>query len=947
MKKYFWLLLVAATMLWTTAVQAATFSLSPSVGTIIAGCPTTFDVQLSTAGGEQTNGAQIYIDHNFIAGESAGISGAGLFSTYGTPPGMLAGRLGLYGYGGIVSGNRVFGRVTVTAASSQIGQTKDLIIFFDNSQSITSKIADINSNNILSGVTSGSYNVIFGYCEHNPPYLTNMVPPPNTPNHPVDQDITFDLNDDSSGVDISSLAVTVQQNGAPLPITVTTQKLNAGDDKRYAVTIHVNNGLTRELRVDVTVIARDWAGNQMNRSYSFNDLTCAQLGCTAAPPSSTPQFCQGGGVAPTSAFATTTCPECAVCGVAASTTLSALNETHLHFYLANRSIQTNLSSAGIVEDLPGAPLAVLVDISPLVERVDKAQLTIGQNTYEMFYDNGAKMYAVDIRAPGSVGFYSSNVTVTHGNTKEIIPFTLSLLPRGVVYGKNKEGVPQPLSGVTVILEQRQNLTFSQIASQTTDAAGEYGFIVPDGNYRLVVRANGWREQQTGSFSPDNHIVNRIFTLIKIVDLLDPNTSLLDKSAYVVEIGKEQNIAPIAIAVTAAAVLPALSLINLLSYLRFLFLQPILLFGRRKREKWGTVYNTLTKLPIDLAVVRLVDVKIGKIVQSRVTDSKGRYAFFAEPGLYRLEVIKEGYIFPTKILQDYKEDTGFVDLYHGEPVHVDDKYVALAVNIPLDPIGAPEKTPRRLIWEKRWRSLQSFIAMFSIVVGIVAFALQPGWWTGSLFVLQIVLYFLFKRLGTPPKPKSWGIVYDRGNQKPIERTVARLFSKQFNKLVASEITDKNGRYSFMVGPNRYYVTFEKNGYRKEISPDIAVKQANEVIRLDVGLQKEIMPPGTSQPKPPTPTMPISTAKPPETKPEIPKISQVEPQIEQIKPIAPPVAPKPVISPPRPPMNVQNKPIFTSTEPKFDQPRPPITPLVKPPESPWTTSPIKPPENPSKI
>ena len=171
------------------------------------------------------------------------------------------------------------------------------------------------------------------------------------------------------------------------------------------------------------------------------------------------------------------------------------------------------------------------------------------------------------------------------------------------------------------------------------------------------------------------------------------------------------------------------------------------------------------------------------------------------------------------------------------MHVDDKYIALTVNIPLDPVGAIEKTPRRLAVERFLREAQRFIASLSIVAGAVAMAISPSWWTIGLFVSQIALFYLFKRLGKAKKPKSWGIVYARHDNSPLGRVVTRLFSKQFNKLVSTEITDGKGRYSFMVGPNEYYLTFEKDGFKKATSPEIKVKEKNDVIKLDVGMEKE--------------------------------------------------------------------------------------------------------------
>lgn len=207
-----------------------------------------------------------------------------------------------------------------------------------------------------------------------------------------------------------------------------------------------------------------------------------------------------------------------------------------------------------------------------------------------------------------------------------------------------------------------------------------------------------------------------------------------------------------------------------------------------------------------------------------------------PGTYRIVVEKNDFIFPSKILQEFKEDTEFLDIYHGEIIHVDESSTAISANIPLDVVGAKEKTPSRIIWDKRFRGIQNFIASLSVAAGLLAVIISPSWWTVLLLVSQILLYYLFKRVASPKKPKSWGIVYDKDSKKPVGRAMARLFSKQFNKLVSTEITDNNGRYSFMVGPNEYYVTFDKEGYQKAMSGDIKIKEKNEVIKIDTPIER---------------------------------------------------------------------------------------------------------------
>ena len=128
----------------------------------------------------------------------------------------------------------------------------------------------------------------------------------------------------------------------------------------------------------------------------------------------------------------------------------------------------------------------------------------------------------------------------------------------------------------------------------------------------------------------------------------------------------------------------------------------------------------------------------------------------------------------------------------------------------------------------------------------------------------MLFIIFRRLAVPPKVKSWGIVYDVATKVPVGRTVARLFNSQFNKLVSTQITDGHGRYYFLAGDNRYYITYDHPEYASSKTDiiDLGGKEA-ENIAIDIGLKKSLIlstgapptvPPISPLPPPPSPAIP---------------------------------------------------------------------------------------------
>jgi len=77
-------------------------------------------------------------------------------------------------------------------------------------------------------------------------------------------------------------------------------------------------------------------------------------------------------------------------------------------------------------------------------------------------------------------------------------------------------------------------------------------------------------------------------------------------------------------------------------------------------------------------------------------------------------------------------------------------------------------------------------------------------------------------------------------------VARIFDVAFNKLLETQITDKSGRYAFLVGHGVFYITVEKPGYGQYRSGtlDLARAGSEEAVKKDIRLKKgtgSIMPP----------------------------------------------------------------------------------------------------------
>ncbi len=368
----------------------------------------------------------------------------------------------------------------------------------------------------------------------------------------------------------------------------------------------------------------------------------------------------------------------------------------------------------------------------------------------------------------------------------------------------------------------------------------------------------------------------------------------------VEQANKRFAAPAIVTIATINTFAGFSLLNLLSYLRYLFTQPAAVLFRRRRKKWGVVYNSLTKQPVDLAIVRLYKQENGQLVQSRVTDKVGRYNFIASPGRYYLTATKPGFIFPTLYLKDKKEDVKYLDVYHGETIEVTEQRAVLTANIPLDP-KEDIRTPAKIVFQYYLRRAQYAFAFSAIPLATLSLVISPNPFTISLFGFHCLLYALFRRLSYQKPPKSWGIIYDKTDKNPVGLAITRIYDKQYNKLLETRVTDGKGRYSFLVDNNIYYLTVEKLGYKKVKTEDIDLltKKREEIVNVDIALEKGQgeMPPAIVPAPPTPPTMPS------EKKVGMP--AKLQPPLSE-------VAKKPVLPPPPAEQKPVEKPILSGEE-----------------------------------
>ena len=522
---------------------------------------------------------------------------------------------------------------------------------------------------------------------------------------------------------------------------------------------------------------------------------------------------------------------------------------------------------GEVSVLPGMSVIISLPNANLSQQPRVVYLNLAGGSYVMTPTGDA--FESKVMAPVSLGQYPLSVVISHvDGLTETVRAGLVVMPPGRAV-EEKDGAVVGVAGARVSLfSEFGNGSYGLWPADSSGQAnpsisaeeGTYAFIVPVGTYRLHVEKEGYCTKETLAFPVANGLVSRNVVLIaipqktdnslqNIVNQVDFQTKVLveDVKEFTdnpfVEKRTENSVAPAAVAVATANVAVAgaatATAFPYLLYLYTLLTHPSLLLGARKRRKWGVVYDAVTKQPVDLAIVRLINDRTGRIVRSTVTDREGRYFFMAGKGSYRMTVAKSGYVFPTAYLKNVREDVRFINLYHNETIAVSDD-TTVAANIPVDPL-MKEKAPRRVFWEGIARRVQRSVSVLTILVLVAAVVISPTPFVISMLAVNLLMHLLFRRLAVGRQPKNWGIVYDQQTKRPIRNAIVRVFEARYNKLLETRVTDLRGRYAFLVGNNVYYVTYEKPGYqKKQVGPlDLvaAKKKEDQLVANDIGLVSE--------------------------------------------------------------------------------------------------------------
>ena len=262
-------------------------------------------------------------------------------------------------------------------------------------------------------------------------------------------------------------------------------------------------------------------------------------------------------------------------------------------------------------------------------------------------------------------------------------------------------------------------------------------------------------------------------------------------------------------------------------------------GIRKRTKpWGTVYDSVTKQPLDPAYVVLQDLQ-GKEIASSITDLDGRYGFLLEPGKYKMVVKKTNYKFPSEKLAGKTHDEFYENLYFGGELEVKEAGEAISQNIPLDPEKFDwnefaKRNKKRLrfyskidVWLKR---ISDWFFVFGFVTAVLAVIFAP--YPLNFIIVGFYIFILILRKFVT-KPKTYGSIIERQTGFPLSFAIIRVFSVELQKEMFKRVADKYGRYFILIPNGKYYVKIEK----KNEDTSYTEVFTSDVINVQKGIIRE--------------------------------------------------------------------------------------------------------------
>jgi len=200
-----------------------------------------------------------------------------------------------------------------------------------------------------------------------------------------------------------------------------------------------------------------------------------------------------------------------------------------------------------------------------------------------------------------------------------------------------------------------------LQSRVTDKGGRYFFLVPAGRYRLSVTKSGFEFPST--YLKDEHTDGRYLDVYH-AEAIEVSTQGVVMTANIPmdpsQAAKYQAPSSVIWRTRLRMIQHSVAILGVVASFVFAIIRPtsfsifmvavqtvVYLFVRRlakqhKPMSWGIVYARETGRPLVNVMARVFEPKYNKLLETQVTDSRGRYAFLLGPNEYFAVFEKEGF-----------------------------------------------------------------------------------------------------------------------------------------------------------------------------------------------------------------------------------------------------------------------------------------------------------------
>ncbi len=238
-------------------------------------------------------------------------------------------------------------------------------------------------------------------------------------------------------------------------------------------------------------------------------------------------------------------------------------------------------------------------------------------------------------------------------------------------------------------------------------------------------------------------------------------------------------------------------------------------GLAKRKKpWGTVYDSVTKQPLDPAYVILRNSE-GKDVATAITDLDGRYGFIVnEPGNYVIIANKTNYLFPSQKLVGSDHDELYEELYFGEHFNISRAGEVITKNIPMDPIKFDwnefaKRSQHLMKFYSRKEKWLRYISNIFMFVGFTFATYSVLTVTNKLNIAIFAVYMLLlvvRKYGLAARP--FGNIISKETKQPLPYAIIRISQAGTGVEIMHRPADILGRFYCLLPNGEYLIRIDR-------------------------------------------------------------------------------------------------------------------------------------------